>query len=397
MIKHIRKIIVIAIAICSFSSNQILADTNKLEMPINNPTPPKINAKSYLLVDYNSEHFLADKNADQKVEPASLTKMMTMYVIDTELKNKKISLDDKVLISHKARHIEGSRMFLEEGKRALVADLIKGIIIQSGNDASIAMAEHIAGSEQAFADIMNAQAANLGMQNTNFVNSTGIPAKNHYTTARDMAILAKALIRDFPDSYDLYSKKEFSYNNIKQQNRNPLLWRTNYVDGIKTGQAESAGFCIVASGKQNDMRLIAVVLGAKSLTSRASDTHTLLTWGFRFFETHKLYSLNTILKDLPVYMGQTNNIALGLANNLYITIPRGYKNKLNINISLPKNLKAPIEKNEAFGTYEVIFDNKMIAEEPIIALNSIEKGGIWRRVKDGISLNISSLIDKVWS
>ncbi|VAX02275.1 D-alanyl-D-alanine carboxypeptidase, partial [hydrothermal vent metagenome] len=256
------------------------------------PATPKIKAKGYLLIDFNSGRVLAEKKSGQRMEPASLTKMLSAYVIDHELAKGNISLDDEVRISEKAWRMEGSRMFIEVGKKISVEDLLKGVIIQSGNDATVALAEHVAGSEDAFVSLMNQHAAELGMLDSHFVNSTGLPHKDHYTTPRDLAKLAIALIRDYPTHYAWYSQKEFVYNDIKQYNRNRLLWRNKYVDGIKTGHTESAGYCLVASAERDGMRLISVVLGTRNDETRSSESQKLLTYGFRFFETHRLYKAN---------------------------------------------------------------------------------------------------------
>ena len=267
------------------------------------PSPPGIDAKAYLLMDYDSDYIISSENADERMEPASLTKMMSSYVISNELDKGTLKLDDKVKISEKAWRMPGSRMFVKVGSEVTVGELLKGMIIQSGNDATVALAQHVAGSEDAFASMMNQQAARLGMTSTHFVNSTGLPNPEHYTTAHDLAILARALIHDFPDHYEWYSEKEYKYNKIKQRNRNDLLWRDSSVDGIKTGHTESAGYCLVASAKRKTMRLISVVLGTDSKKGRATESQKLLTYGFRFFETHRLYAANEPLTTVRVWKG----------------------------------------------------------------------------------------------
>ncbi len=358
------------------------------------PAPPALAAKSYLLIDFLSDYVIAEQDIDQRVEPASLTKMMTVYVIDQALKSGKIKLQDKVQISQKAWKAEGSRMFVEVNSTVPVEDLLHGIIIQSGNDASIAMAEHIAGSEATFADMMNFYAKHLGMVNTHFVNSTGLPDSNHYTTARDLATLAKALIRDFPDTYALHAKKEFVYQKIKQQNRNQLLWRNEKVDGIKTGYTQTAGYCMVASGQKDNMRLIAVVIGAKTDAIRMDETNKLLNYGFRFFETRKLYPAMTSLKKTRVWMGAEKEVDLGLVQDLYVTIGEGQYDQLKAAINVEKFIKAPAAQGAVLGTIAVEFNNKVITERPIVALTEIHQGGILSRLYDRVAIAVNSAIEK---
>jgi D-alanyl-D-alanine carboxypeptidase (penicillin-binding protein 5/6) len=347
------------------------------------------------LIDHNSDKILAEKNVHEKVEPASLTKMMTMYVIDHELKNNNIHMSDEILISKNAWHAQGSRMFLEVGKKVRVEELIKGIIIQSGNDASIALAEHIAGSEAAFADLMNGYAKMLGMNNTNFINATGLPDENHYTTAYDMSLLTKAIIKDFPETYNIYSQKSFTFNGIEQFNRNRLLWRNNAVDGVKTGHTDSAGYCLVASGKREDMRLTAIILGASSDDLRVNDANKLLIWGFRFFETHLVHNATQALQNVRVWMGKNKQLDIGLPQDLYVTVPHGQFNKLSTSLSIPKVIKAPMEKGNQIGTYTITLQDKTIVEQPIIALNDIKPCGFWGNLKDSIILNVQSLLEKI--
>ena len=287
------------------------------------PAPPKVAAKNYMLIDASSGRVLAEKEADAQIEPASITKLMTSYVIYKELEAGRLSMDDMVTISEKAWRMGGSRMYVEVDKQVSVYDLMKGLIIQSGNDATVALAEHVAGTERAFVDLMNQHAAEMGMAGTYFVNSTGWPAEGHLTTARDIATLARAVIEEFPEHYAWYKEKVFTFNNIKQYNRNKLLWSDDSVDGIKTGHTESAGYCLVASAVRSDMRLISVVLGTDSEKSRASVSQSLLNYGFRFFETHKLYAAGEILNRSRVWKGENEKVSLGLLEDLYITIPRG--------------------------------------------------------------------------
>ena len=350
------------------------------------PAVPKIKAKGYLLIDFNSGQVLAEKNADKRLEPASLTKMLSAYVVDYELAQGNIHLDDEVVISKKAWRMPGSRMFVEVGKRVSVEDLLKGVIIQSGNDATVALAEHVAGSEEAFASLMNQHAAELGMTNSHFVNATGLPHKEHYTTARDLAKLAQALIRDYPENYALYAQKEFTFNNIKQYNRNKLLWRNKYVDGIKTGHTEAAGYCLVASMLRDDMRLISVILGTRSEEARAAETQKLLTYGFRFFETHKLYAANEPLTTARIWKGETEELPLGLAEDLYVTIPKGQYKKLKANMSIDSRITAPARKGQAFGTVNIGLDGEQYAQRDLVALKNVAEGGMFGNLVDEVQL-----------
>jgi len=350
------------------------------------PAVPKIQAKGYLLIDFHSGQVLAEKNADKRLEPASLTKMLSAYVIDYELAQGNIHLDDMVTISKKAWKMPGSRMFVEVGKKVSVEDLLKGVIIQSGNDATVALAEHVAGSEDAFASLMNQHAAEMGMENSHFVNATGLPHKDHYTTARDLAILARALIRDFPENYKLYAQRSFTFNNIKQYNRNKLLWRNKYVDGIKTGHTEAAGYCLVASMLRDDMRLISVILGTRSEEARAAESQKLLTYGFRFFETHKLYAAGQPLTTARIWKGETEELPLGLAEDLYVTIPRGQYKKLEANMHIDSRILAPARKGQAFGTVDVSLADTQYAQRDLVALTDVAEGGLFGNLVDEIQL-----------
>jgi len=341
------------------------------------PPAPDIAARGYLLMDYNSSYVIASKKADERLEPASLTKMMTSYIILNELKSGKIGLHDEVLISEKAWRMPGSRTFVEVGKRVPVETLLKGMIIQSGNDATVALAEYVAGSEEVFANLMNQTATALGMSASHFINSTGLPHKDHYTNARDMAILAQALIRDFPEHYAWYSTKEFSYNGIKQYNRNKLLWQDDKVDGIKTGHTEAAGYCLVASAKQDEMRLISVVLGANSENSRARESQKLLNYGFRFFETHRLYEPNEVLTDVRVWKGDNETVALGLNKEMYITIPRDQYDNLNASMKVTPKITAPVNKGKQYGMVEVTLGSETVATQPLVSLQDVAEGGFF--------------------
>jgi len=375
----------------SFYANPPLGSDSIQPSPVNNnplitPAPPTLNAKAYILIDVNSGKILAEKNSEEKLPPASLTKMMTLFVISNALQNEQIHLTDNVRISEQAWKTGGSRMFVKEGQQVSIEDLTKGIIVDSGNDACVAMAEHLGGSEAAFTEIMNQQAKNLGMNNSHFTDSTGLPNQDLYTTAKDLAILGSALINNFPQYYHWYNQKWFTFNGIRQPNRNRLLWRDNQVDGLKTGHTNEAGFCLVSSAKRDNMRLLAVVLGSPSETARADDSERLINYGFRFFETHELYKAGTPITELPLYKGQANTITVGLNKAQYITIPNGQYQRLAINTKIPKYLQAPIEKNDQVGELLVQFDNNVIASYPLYALQSVPKGGFFTRVKDGVSL-----------
>ena len=345
---------------------------------------PVLDAQSYLLVDYLSGTELAAKNPEKKIEPASITKLMTAYVLYEELKKGNITLEDRVLVSEKAWKMEGSRMFVEGGKKVPLERMLHGLIIQSGNDAAVALAEHIAGSESAFVDKMNAVAAKLGMDNTHYANASGMPDKMHYTTARDIVKLARALIKNYPEFYKLYKIKEYTYNGIKQYNRNKLLWRDKTVDGMKTGHTESAGFCLVASAKRNKMRLISVMLGAKDDKSRADYSQQLLEFGFRFFETHKLYDSNSVLAEARVWKGTTDKVPAGTIDGLYVTIQKGHYDKLKGMMELFKDIDAPIQRGDLLGKAIIKDGDKIVAELPIVALSPVDAGGMWTSVTDSI-------------
>jgi D-alanyl-D-alanine carboxypeptidase (penicillin-binding protein 5/6) len=348
------------------------------------PAPPKVAAKNYILVDANSGSVLAEKEADVQVEPASITKLMTSYVIYKELEAGRLSMDDMVTISEKAWRMGGSRMYVEVDTQVSVHDLMKGLIIQSGNDATVALAEHVAGTERAFVDLMNQYASKLGMSGTHYMNSTGWPEEGHLTTARDEAVLAMAVIREFPEHYAWYKEKVFTYNNIKQYNRNKLLWNDDSVDGIKTGHTESAGYCLVASALRSDMRLVAVVLGTDSEKARASVSQSLLNYGFRFFETHKLYTAGEILNRSRVWKGESDKLSLGLLEDLYITIPRGSYQDLEAVMDVDANIQAPLEKGSQHGVVRISLADKEVLQAPLVALESVAEGGIFQVAKDYI-------------
>lgn len=313
---------------------------------------------------------------------------MTAYVVFRELNNGHLSLDEKVTISKKAWQTPGSRMFVEVNKQVAIEDLLKGMIIQSGNDASVALAEHVAGDENTFAQLMNQHAKRLGMNNTHFTNSMGLPGPDHYTTARDMATLTRALIREFPNYYGWYSLREFTFNDITQQNRNKLLWRDKSVDGVKTGHTEEAGYCLVTSAQRSGMRLVSVVMGTSSVNARTNESQSLLNYGFRFFETHRLYKAHEPLSEAKVWKGDNDKVDLGLAEDLYVTIPRRHYNDLKAVINIDSRIMAPVAEGEKFGNVTVKLAGETVANKPLIALNSIDKGSFVQRLYDEAMLMI---------
>ena len=350
------------------------------------PAAPKLKAKSYLLIDFHSGHVLTEQDMDLRIEPASLTKLMTAYVVMHEIANNTIKMEDEVLISEKAWRMKGSRMFIEVNTKVTVKELMLGMIIQSGNDASVALAEHTAGSEDSFAGLMNKHAERLGMKNTHFTNSTGWPDKAHYTSAADLAILTRALINDFPEHYALYKIKQYTYNKIPQFNRNRLLWLDDRVDGVKTGHTDSAGYCLISSALQDDMRLIAVVAGTNSERTREAESRKLLNYGFRFFETFKLHAANAPLTEMRIWKGAADSVPLGLTQSLYITTPRGKRNMIKAHMSVDPTLVAPIAMGREYGKVEVKLGDELIAERPLVALQNVEEGGFWRRTVDNVKL-----------
>lgn len=362
-----------------------------MAQPTFTPIAPNVNAKAYLLMDAYSGKILASKNIDEHLAPASLTKMMTSYVVSMALQQGRIHLTDLVPISEAAWKTGGSKMFVKVGDKVSVQDLMQGMIVDSGNDACVAMAEYIAGSQESFVNLMNQQAARLGMKNTHFVDVDGLPDPNHYTTARDMSILDRALILDFPEDYKWYSQKWFSYNGIKQPNRNRLLWRNPDVDGIKTGHTNEAGFCLAASGQKNGLRLITIVMGAPSDEVRAQDSQKLLTYGFRFFESRKLYNAGENLATTKVWFGERSKIEAGFATDLYVTLPLGFTKKPMMTMVFRPHLKAPLKKGEIIGHANLLVNDKLIASAPLIALENLSKGGVWRNLVDRTSLLLNKI------
>jgi len=362
--------------------------------PIVTPNPPPISAQSYILIDVNSGKIIAEKNSTERMPPASLTKMMTLYVISNALSKNQIHLDDQVRVSEQAWRTGGSRMFIKEGQYVPVEDLLKGIIVHSGNDACVAMAEHVGSSEESFAEMMNEQAARLGMKGSHFSESTGLPDPNNYTTARDLAVLGTALIKDFPQYYHWYKQKWYTYNGIRQANRNRLLWRDEFVDGVKTGHTNEAGFCLVSSALKDNMRLLAVVMNAPSDSTRAEDSQKLLNYGFRFFETHKLYNAGQTISTVKLYKGKQNSLKIGMIQDEYITIPTGQYKRIKLITKVPNNLIAPIHRGDKVGEFVVQLDDKDIQVQSIYALENVEKAGIFGRMKDSIKLALINFISK---
>ena len=346
------------------------------------PQEPSVGARGYLVEDFLSGQAVAEKNADEPLEPASITKLMTAYVVFQEIRGGTLSLEDKVRISENAWRTPGSRMFVEVDTQVSVADLLKGMIIQSGNDATVALAEQVAGTEEGFASLMNQHAQRLGMTHSHFVNSTGLPDKEHYTTARDIARIARALIQEFPEYYRWYSERKFTYNDITQYNRNKLLWRDESVDGMKTGHTDSAGYCLVTSAKRDDMRLISVVLGTKSEEARADASQALLNYGFRFFETHKLYDSGSKLASARIWKGATDSVDLGLDDTLYVTIPRGEYSHLDAAMQLRDQIIAPVTQDQPLGRVVVRLADQLVAEKDLVALQPVAEGSFWQRIVD---------------
>ncbi len=350
------------------------------------PSPPSLASSAYLLMDADTGTVLVEHEADLVVPPASLTKMMTSYIVSEEIEQGRISEEDMVNISVEAWRKGGSKMFVREGTQVRLKDLMRGVIIQSGNDASIALAEHVAGSEEGFADIMNQTAVKLGMTNTHFENSTGWPAEGHVTTARDMALLARAVIRDHPEHYELYSEKYFSYGGINQANRNRLLFRDESVDGLKTGHTEEAGYCLVASAVRRDMRLISVVMGTSSEGARAAETEKLLSYGFRYYQTQSVYSAGDELQRNRVWYGKQEEVILGVADDIRLTIPRGAENALDAQMHIDQTIKAPIAAGDELGNLTIDLNGERLVDVPLVALEPVEEAGFFQRLIDAIKL-----------
>lgn len=354
--------------------------------------PPDIAARGYVLMDADTLQVLAERDGDVTLPPASLTKIMTSFVAAAELESGRISLTDQVPVSVNAWRTQGSRMFIREGTEVSLDDLLHGIIIQSGNDASVAVAEYIAGAEDAFAGMMNDHAARIGMVNTHFANSTGLPNETQHSTARDMALLTRALIRRFPDHYAIYSQRQFKYNDIEQPNRNRLLWRDRTVDGVKTGHTDAAGYCLVASAERNGMRLISALMGAETEPIRVRETQKLLQYGFRYFETRKLYDADAPLQAAEVWYGEAKEVAIGVAEPIFATIQRGRYDELQATLDLPRALEAPIAIGQQFGELRVTLDDELIASAPLIAQEAVAQSGFFSRMFEGVYLFFKEFI-----
>ena len=355
------------------------------------PDAPELDLKSYILIEPNTNTVIAEFNSDSEIEPASMTKIMTSYVVADQIANDLISLDDQVLISEKAWRMEGSKMFIEAGKKVSVSDLLKGIIIQSGNDASVAIAEYAGGTERGFVDLMNAYAGALSMNNTIFKNSTGLPDENHFSSAKDLATLTSDFIKKFPDIYSLYKEKQFTFNNIKQLNRNKLLWRDDSSDGVKTGHTEAAGYCLVGSAKRGNMRLITVVAGSDSDNNRFLASQRLLEYGFRFFATQKVLIANQEYKNINIWGGLEKSLSLGVLEDISITLPRTSFKDLTINYNYINNIQAPIEIGQTIGTLEIVSSDKVVFSTELVALQSIKSKGFFGRLWSKFVLWIFSL------
>ena len=355
------------------------------------PNTPTLNLKSYILLEPNTNTVIASFNEDAPIEPASMTKVMSSYVVADQIANDFLSLDDSVLISEKAWRTGGSKMFIEQGKRVSVLDLLKGIIIQSGNDATVALAEYVGGTEDGFVDLMNSYAAAMGLSNTLFQNSTGLPDGNHFSSAKDLATMTSLLIENFPETYSLYKEKYFEFNNIRQPNRNRLLWKDNSSDGVKTGHTESAGYCLISSAQRNEMRLIAVVAGAESDKERFNDTQRLLEYGFRFYSTQEVIKKDNALKDVTVWGGKEDLVSLGSENNIKLTLPRTIFKNITITYDFQNNLRAPIKEGQVLGTLIIKDGEKALHKENLVALNSVEAKGFFGRLWANFVLWIRSL------
>jgi D-alanyl-D-alanine carboxypeptidase (penicillin-binding protein 5/6) len=370
--------------LCLFSL--VLAAASFAQSPSPLVPPPAIAARSFLLLDYHSRQTLAAQNASERVEPASLTKLMTAYLTFAALKQKRIEPAQTVPVSERAWKAEGSRMFIEPRKAVTVEELMRGMIVQSGNDACLALAELVGGSEEAFAKMMNEQAQRLGMKNTNFMNSTGLPNPQHYSTAQDLALLAIAIIRDFPEYHPLYAMKEYRYNNVTQANRNRLLWTDPTVDGMKTGYTENAGYCLIASARRGERRLLSVVLGAASEAARAAESQKLLNYGFQNYDSVKLYEKSQTVTSLPVWKGMINSVKAGFLDDLYVSLPKGQADKVKASLESRQPLLAPVAAGQPIGAMKLTLDGKPYAEVPVVALENVALAGVFGRGWDSIRL-----------
>lgn len=390
MIGHIaRYILLAAIAITPLAHSQPVPSAKSDVPPV--PAAPDIAANAYILVDAATGQVLADKNADQHLPPASLTKLMSSYLVVDEIERGLISETDRATVSIKAWKMGGSRMFIKEGTQVSVGELLRGVIIQSGNDATVALAEFIAGDELAFVDMMNKKALELGMNETHFADASGMPAENHYTSARDLSKIARAIVNDHPAHYRLYSEKSYTYNSIRQPNRNLLLERDPTVDGLKTGHTEEAGYCLVASAKRDATRLVAVVLGAKSDEARAAETQKLLNYGFRYYETVTLYADDPGVTIAHVWGGKKADVKLGVTGPIQLTIPRGAINAITAKVQRDEIIEAPVAKGRAYGTLSVQLNGSELVHQPLVALDAVEEADFFQRLWDRIKLFFRSL------
>jgi D-alanyl-D-alanine carboxypeptidase (penicillin-binding protein 5/6) len=386
-IKHVVRAAALVIASTMLLSISLAAPAQAAQALV--PKPPQLAASAYILIDAVTGKVIVENNADEVLAPASLTKMMTAYILAFEVASGNVSFEDQVRISEKAWRTTGSRMFIQEGTFVKLEDLMRGIIIQSGNDASVAVAEYLAGSEEAFADLMNQHALRLGMTQTHFVNSTGLPAEGHQTTARDLAIMARAIIRDYPEDYLVYSEKEFTFNKIRQPNRNKLLWRDSTVDGLKTGYTSEAGYCLVASAKKDGQRLISVVLGALSTEGRAQESQKLLTYGMRFFETHTLYNAQESLTKARVWGGAEDYIELLIERQVAVTIPRGQAKYIKATMDVNSGIEAPVFAGDVLGRLVITLDTDVVLERDLVASKDMLEGGFFKGISDSVTRLIS--------
>ncbi len=374
----------LAIAFLLLALFSLSAGAQNPPMPI--PAPPSIGASSYVLLDHHTGQVLAERASEERRDPASLTKVMTAFVVFSELESGNLALDDQVVVSERAWRAPGSRMFIEVGSRVSVENLLRGMIVQSGNDASVALAEHIAGSEETFAALMNQYAAELGMVNTHYTNAAGLPHPEHYSSAADTARLVRALIQRFPPFYGYYSERSFTWNDIQQYNRNRMLWQDPSVDGVKTGYTESAGYCLATSGERDGMRLISVILGADTPAARVQQTKAMLNYGYRFFETHRLYAGGEAIESPRIWKGEADQLPLGLAEDLRVTIPSRAYERLDASLTFSERIEAPVEAGQALGQITVSLDGETIATRDVIALETIAEAGIFGRIADSVLL-----------
>lgn len=355
------------------------------------PPPPSVPVRGYILVDYQSGNVLAELNSNERMEPASITKLMTGYVVYKALKSGKIRLEDQVTISEKAWRTQGSKMFIKVGSQVSVEDLLMGMVVQSGNDATVALAEHVAGSEDTFVKLMNQEVEQLGLTNSHFVNTPGMPDPNHYMSARDIAVLSRAIIREFPEHYVRYSISSFKYNNIEQQNRNQLMLTDRSVDGIKTGHTQSAGYCLAASAKRDDTRLISVVLGAQKMRERFQATQTLLNYGFSFFESRKLYDPSAPIVTARIWKGEESELSLGVVPGLYVTVPKGQALQVSTTTTVQPTIIAPVQKDQSLGEIVVKVGDQEVSRTPLVALKDVPESGWFGRMIDSILMFFHSL------